>query len=862
MAKKNNEEMTRFTMTNVQLNDKSALKDWDKQVSQMTKALESATNGVVKVTNQIDAFGRAFTFFDVPKQMSGVATKSFDSILANIEARYQYPAGSISLAPYNTIPKTEDYREITFRRDLHGAIAKKTAKEALEPIGASIRADPSKAHADRMAISFPVSESDWQNELARVNGDAVKAKSNLSRRFASANLKDADRYSRDVAENKKAQEEERQQRKEEKEEKTTRRKTLHIIGLIVTALTAIADITRRILTATLARASEIKKESIEAKNVGITYAQTREYRAQERAMGLKEGIFVSALGSLQSSFGDISNLDENALGELAKVLQGDIIEAINNGLGRSNPEKLMQTILNTYYERGQSGINSLGQQVGRYNAERELATALEKAGLSDIAEILRNMFYTNDTGIYKGRIGTEDALADYMALATAYTMGFSKADDRHFSELGAVIDEVKGKFTLLKENLEKLVLTSIGGLIKKIDNWDIGKSESEKADENKTNLQLNQQAKARMEQLSTTSTATANALFAESGIDFSAFGPGATAETAIETLNKNRWQITNLPKNQQEVAKALLQFARTEKGQKAMYSLVTASIAKQKAEGAQKDIEKGRKTGNFEYDKAGYTESAVQSEVQDAVEKMFSDEEKRRKSGNMNILGQSYAIPAIGLLNLSTNGGFAYSSEDMYKRISDEFYGGKHITYEQALASGDSYALTQLLYKKLKGPDAKILSEKKMQNAVKEALKKGELTEDDVYAIQSAHVAEGFGFHKAQREKVRKEMTEADAMSANEQAGYSNILASAVATKTAQSIFAKANADSTVTATVSGFNEKEKTVNVKIELTGKDIKPVSVNVPVNTDSFVPEGESFSVDISKLVTESMTKGVGK
>ena len=540
MAKQ--EELTRFYMSNKELKDsagnvdKSALKDWNAQVRQMTSALESATNGLVKVIKTIDANGNALATFDVKRSQAGNAQPTFDRVLGNIETRYDYKAKSLSRDPYDAgLNKTENFRRISFHKSFHGALAQKTAKDAVAAVGGTAVPDPSKKMKDRMKIDFAVSENEWNQALQNAGGDATKATTSLSGKFARRNLKQAEKYSDDVQANQKEKDEERQKGKEERdkerqkgkeerEAKANRRKVLHWLTIAVSFLAGIADIARRILTASLARASEIKKEQVDAKSLGISYTSAREYKAQETAMGMKEGTFTSAIASLQSAFGDVTHLDDNALGELAKVLKGDVVEAINNGLGRSDPEKLMNTILNTYYERGQSGINSIGQQVGRYQAERELATALEKAGLNDLADVLRNMFYTNDTGIYKGRISNDDSFADYMGLATAYTMGYDAIDNRHFAELGQVVDSVKSKFESLKDGLNKLVLDSIGGLIQKIDNWDIGKSAEEKLQDTRTNLQLNAAARDRLQNSANIARSQYTQMFSEAGVNVADFG--------------------------------------------------------------------------------------------------------------------------------------------------------------------------------------------------------------------------------------------------------------------------------------------------------------------------------------------------
>ena len=319
MAKQ--EELTRFYMSNKELKDsagnvdKSALKDWNAQVRQMTSALESATNGLVKVIKTIDANGNALATFDVKRSQAGNAQPAFDRVLGNIETRYDYKAKSLSRDPYDAgLNKTENFRRISFHKSFHGALAQKAAKEAVAAVGGTAVPDPSKKMKDRMKIDFAVSENEWNQALQNAGGDVTKATTSLSGKFARRNLKQSEKYSDDVQANQKEKDEERQKGKEEREGKANRRNMLHWLTIAVSFLAGIADIARRILTASLARASEIKKEQVDAKSLGISYTSAREYKAQETAMGMKEGTFTSAIASLQSAFGDVTHLDDNALG--------------------------------------------------------------------------------------------------------------------------------------------------------------------------------------------------------------------------------------------------------------------------------------------------------------------------------------------------------------------------------------------------------------------------------------------------------------------------------------------------------------------------------------------------------------------
>ena len=868
MAKQ--EELTRFYMSNTELKDsagnvdKSAIKDWNAQVRQMTLALESATNGLVKVIKTIDEKGNALATFDVKRSQDGNAQPVFDRVLGNIETRYEYKAKSLAEAPYAAgLNKTENFRRISFHKSFHGALAQKTAKEAVAAVGGTAVPDPSKKMKDRMKIDFAVSENEWSKALQNAGGDATKATTSLSGKFVRRNLKQAEKYSDDIQARQKEKDEERQKGKEERqkgkeerEDKTNRRKMLHWLTIVVSFLAGIADITRRILTASLARASEIKKEQVEAKSLGISYTNAREYKAQETAMGMKEGTFASAIASLQSAFGDVTHLDDNALGELAKVLKGDVVEAINNGLGRSNPEKLMKTILNTYYERGQSGVNSIGQQVGRYQAERELSTALEKAGLNDIANILRNMFYTNDTGIYKGRISTDDSFADYMGLITAYTMGYGTVENKHFAELGQVVDSVKSKFQSLRDNLNKLVLDSIGGLIQKIDNWDIGKSAEEKLQDTRTNIQLNADARDRLQNSADIARRQYTQMFKEAGINVGSFGIKgvSTIDEFLAFTNTSEGRYWN-PKGEQakEAYNRLVQFLNTEQGNEAIKLVHYTQTAEKKAKQADEAYKKGLKTGKVDYNKADYTASAIATDMEkNLTGTWFSNE-----------------FSAVNLLYRSGRGTNAYqalyTNQDIWEEYKRTFLLGNPMTYELALASGDANSLTNALYDRAKASyksSKKWDKEKKNMSKealVKQALKDGVLTNNDVegLASQNAPKTSGWGVSLDAWSNIRDTLLARGLKEFSEQAEVNNVLSEALGLQRAKDYLAKHNAEG-VMATIGGYNEKEGRVEVILSVKGGDKNSPKEVLSFYTDSVLGENKSYTADLDDVVNNAQNR----
>lgn len=845
------EELTRFYMSNAELKDsagnvdKGALKDWNAQVRQMTSALESATNGLVKVIKTIDEKGNALATFDVKRSQAGNAQPVFDRVLGNIETRYGYQAGSLVIDPYAAgLNQTENFRRISFHKEFHGALAQKTAKDAVEAVGGTAVPDPSKKTKDRMKIDFAVSENEWNQALQNAGGDATKATTSLSDKFIIRNLQQAEKYSDDT-----------QAKQQRKEDKANRRKVLHWLTIVVSFLAGIADITRRILTASLARASEIKKEQVDAKSLGITYSNMREYRAQETAMGLEKGIITAGMSELQAGIGDITNLDQNMLSELAKVLKGDVVEGIKLGLGQTDLDNVYKEILNTYFARGQSGINSIGQQVGRYQAERELATALEKAGLGKLADVLRNMFYTNDTGIYKGRISNGDSFADYMGLSTAYTMGYDAIDNRHFAELGQVVDSVKSKFQSLKDSLNKLVLDSIGGLIQKIDNWDIGKSAEEKLKDTRTNIQLNAAARDRLQNSANIARRQYTQMFSEAGVNAADFGIKGvnTIDEFLAFTNTSEGQYWN-PKGEQakEAYNSLVQFLNTEQGNKAIKLVHYTQTAEKKAKQADEAYKKGLKTGKADYNKADYTASAIATDMKK----------------NLPDSWFSHEFSAVNLLYRSGRGDNArnalFTNQEVWEEYKRSFLLGNPMTYEIALASGDANSLTNALYGRAKASyksSKKWDKEKKKmskEDLVKQALKDGVLTNDDVEGLVSQNVStSGWGISLEAGSIIRDALITRGLKEFAEQAEVNNVISEALGLQGAKDFLAKHNAER-VGATVSGYSEKEGKVNVVLFVKNGDKDPPKEVLSFYTDSVLGENKVYPVELGNPVNSGLNK----
>ena len=755
MKIENPEELTRFIMTNVTLKDKegnvdkSFLKDWKTQTDAMTRALNSATNSLLKAVTRIDKDGNAFSTWYVPRNQKSNALSAFNQKLLDFETKYGYAAGSLSLDPYTKIKNESDSRIITFNKSFYGAHSKKVLKDIVNELGGTAELNPTKKRKDQMKIDFPVSEYAWQEELAKTDGDVSKAKENLKNAFIRKNLKPAVKYSDDVLSERKEKEKIEEEKKEEKEKKQSRVSALGKIAIVAKVLATIADITRRILTATLQRASETTKEKQDAISNGTTQEKVRQYYTTEGAMGMGKGTILEGMQELKSGLGNTANLDNNMLFELSKVLRSDIISGIKLGEAGTNTENVMKQILDAYYKQAQRGVNSVGQQVGVRNAEIEMAGALEKAGLGKLAEILRSMFYANDTGIYKGRVTDFDS---FNSLSPHYTNGLTDVDNKYASELGQSVNALKQRFNDLKENLEQGLLISLGNLINKINNWDIGKSVEEKTEDNRTNSFLLNKARAQYTNRAESASKRANKIIKDAGIDFSAFGEhGTDISTFLQYMYSDDFiadeELGRRTDEQKETIKKFKQFLITDKGEEFIKAMIESEYALDFANKADKAYKKGMKTGDFNYDISGYTDGAYQRAMQDDITTLLSGEAGEAKKEEL------YKKISLSLLDKLFHTYRDGISEDILQYKLAQQGLSEQQTYKDIINNGgDSSSLTNALYDSLDKTRKTVKwwetgKQKKKEEIVLKALEEGVLTEEDVKKTQLslAHYKTGSG---------------------------------------------------------------------------------------------------------------------
>ena len=476
--------ITKDPITGADIIDKGQLANLERHFKMLERAIMSATNNTAFFSESMkkinEATGQAFKSFYIKKS-------DYDNVEQALKkADEQIWGKGKNSRTYLADMDKEDVQLLTFKRKRAGRIAQSLAEEAVkeELSGKAYFSSAKDRKNERMSFTIPVTDAEI-NAL----GGIEEAKKHYSKKL-DEELKLSTKYSRleskdrkEAEEEKQRREEETQKKKEEREATASRRKTLHWITAIVATVTAIANICRRILSATLQNASETKKMAVDSTRYGVTLTQARQYKYAETGAGLEEGTFINALTTLQNAFGNIKNLDEKALSELAVVMGGEIKDAIQQGLGASDPQGLMSKILNAYFNNAQQGKNSLGIYVGKTQAERELVSALEKAGMGELAKVLNNMFYTNNYGLYQGQLNTPNAFGSYMSIFANPSM-HSPIEQVRIAELGQVVDSLSADMKRFKDDILGDFMLSMSGLVRWAKDLDLGKTEGTKIDEN------------------------------------------------------------------------------------------------------------------------------------------------------------------------------------------------------------------------------------------------------------------------------------------------------------------------------------------------------------------------------------------
>ena len=173
-----------------------------------------------------------------------------------------------------------------------------------------------------------------------------------------------------------------------------------------------------------------------------------------RSKGMSEDVFAKAEGSVQSKFGNITSLDEGALGKLALVLGSDISRLVKSGIGGENPDKLLDMIITGFQNKALSGVNSIGQQVGMPAAIKELTSYLAKID-PNWAEIFarKNLDATSSTLSKSQRNAARGTNEQWMNSFNNNPESVNSNDIALAASMKALADEINGLWKAITDGI-------------------------------------------------------------------------------------------------------------------------------------------------------------------------------------------------------------------------------------------------------------------------------------------------------------------------------------------------------------------------------------------------------------------------
>lgn len=458
---------------------------YEKELKRVFGSIVTTISEIDKVTGQ----GRRTTF--IPKQYEQEALGVIKSVA---EQRKEFNDSQIMFST------TQQAHYLETIKELKGAKAQQYAREELLSVGGIIKHTPGTANKDSMTSYVPVLDSDLANMSKGDVARYVRNLTPLANRASIAEQKDrtADELDRQYEQNarrkklvdrenaRKTAEDERNQRQaertrikqEEQEAKESEQSKKVMVGRLTrigALLITLTDITRRILTATLAFGSQVSKDTTQARTLNMSYGDVRNLNFMDRALGLKEGTSLQAQEDLRKKFGNTASLDTEALKWLAMVMGDEVGQMVQSGLGGENPAKLMERILDDFFKRQQEGRDQYGNYVGQDKARRALVTLLESVS-PDIARLFERMVEEQSNGLNAGNI---TGYRQMQALFLPASGGLNSNDWEQIALLGKEADSLKATFKNLGDTIKGSLLQSMQKVIDWADNLNLGETGTE-----------------------------------------------------------------------------------------------------------------------------------------------------------------------------------------------------------------------------------------------------------------------------------------------------------------------------------------------------------------------------------------------
>lgn len=287
-------------------------------------------------------------------------------------------------------------------------------------------------------------------------------------------------------------EKERQQKAEEREAREHFRHAKSFFLKVLGVLTVLTDVARRILSAVIDFATQSQKDMIQAHNLGMSYETVRAFRNTEISHGMREGVLTEGVSDIQTKFGNITKLDEQAIEDLAVVMGGKVKEMVNVALNEQSPEKAMGIVLDTFMEKANAGYNSVGQYVGEQNARRELYSYLLRISPA-WAEIFATMQEEqhNINSLFRNQASTFE---EWRKLLPTSRGDHTSMEYNVTATLGQEWNVLRGILEQIKQSVVLTIAPTLLSVLRKISNFRIGYSEAENRKLNETNKDANTKA--------------------------------------------------------------------------------------------------------------------------------------------------------------------------------------------------------------------------------------------------------------------------------------------------------------------------------------------------------------------------------
>lgn len=383
--------------------------------------------------------------------------------------------------------------------DLHGQEAYKLAEMQVKALGGELWRDPTKKRPDRARFYYPDDSADKveRGRVYRNTFSSAKKASRMEEEKRQAEeeerkKKEQERLEKGIEKRKKEAEKRKKEAEKEQEKKSieTRGKVMGMISAVLGILVTIADIVRRILTNTLERAAETKELAVKANVLGVGTAYAKGLDFFDTAHGLGKDAHLNAIQSVQNMFGDVTNLDENALGVLARVMGNSVADMVRSGMGGKEPLELLDNILDSYFKQYKEGKNSLGQYVGTEQAKRELTTVL-----NGISPEISNLFAHMVKDYESGNFGSFDDTKSWRATTT--TNPGDNAENALVEKLGDSFNKWKSFWDQAKWSVILGISDCLDKILNKMMNMRTFLTEGESLALDRKNRDLDEKAYAR-----------------------------------------------------------------------------------------------------------------------------------------------------------------------------------------------------------------------------------------------------------------------------------------------------------------------------------------------------------------------------